>query len=279
MKKIIFLVYGVICYLSFLVAILYMISFVGDFRVSGLLGLEAPVAEVGEDARSAQAQGVSWYGLLSKTIDSGQATETLGTTLLTNVLLMLLLAVQHTIMARPAFKEKWTKIVPQPIERSTFVLVTSLILLLLFWKWLPLPPADLTVWDVGEGGLRWLLYGAFALGWVLVFYSSFLIDHFDLFGLRQVVLYWQGRERTALTFRTPGLYRWVRNPLMLGFLLAFWATPVMSGGHAFFALFMTAYIIVGIQFEERDIANALGEEYRQYRGRTSMIIPLPPKGG
>ncbi len=247
MKKTFFLVYGVVCYLSFLVAILYMIGFLGNF-------------------------------LVPKSIDSGEV-GIMGGTIMVNVLLMALFAVQHTIMARPAFKDVWTKIVPKPIERATFVLVTSAILLLIFWQWRPIPSEDLPVWNVEAAWARAVIYGVFALGWVLVFYSSFMIDHFELFGLRQVVTFWQGKESTPSTFRTPVLYRWVRNPLMLGFLLTFWATPDMSAGHALFAVVMTVYIFVGIQIEERDIGNALGDEYRRYRSRTSMIIPLPPKRG
>ena len=245
MKRHVFFIYGIVCYLFFLVTILYMIGFLGNF-------------------------------LVPKTIDTGEP-ETMGNTILIDTLLMALFAIQHTIMARPAFKAWWTRIVPRPIERSTFVLVTSLILLFLFWQWRPITYDDLPVWQTEAAWGRGMLYALFALGWVLVFWSSFLIDHFDLFGLRQVYLNWKGREYTHNPFRTPAIYRYVRNPLMLGFLLASWATPEMSAGHALFAILLTVYIFIGIQFEERDIAKLLGDDYVRYRKRTSMIIPLPPQ--
>ena len=245
MKRIVFLIYGIISYLFFFVTILYAIGFLGNFVVP-------------------------------KTIDTGEK-DTMGATVPINTLLLGLFAIQHTIMARPAFKAWWTRIVPQPIERSTFVLVTSLILLLLFWQWRPIPADVWIVWETEAAWGRGMLYALFALGWVLVFWSSFLIDHVDLFGLRQVYMYWKGQESTGSPFRTPAIYQYVRNPLMLGFLLAFWATPSMSAGHALFAILTTIYIFIGIQFEERDIAKVLGDDYLRYRKRTSMIIPLPPR--
>ncbi len=234
------MLYGIIGYASFLIAILYAIGFLGGFVVP------KPI-NTGDSAPPA----------LSVLIDS---------------LLLGLFAVQHTIMARPAFKKWWTRFIPVAIERSTFVLIASLIFLLLFWQWRPLPTV---VWSVEHSVAKALLVGLSLAGWALVFYSSFLIDHFDLFGLRQTFFHWRGRTYSHPAFQQPLLYRLVRNPLMLGFLIAFWSTPVMTQGHLLFAALATAYIFVGIQFEERDLLRILGENYRRYRQRTPMLLPWP----
>jgi protein-S-isoprenylcysteine O-methyltransferase Ste14 len=194
----------------------------------------------------------------------------IGEALLVNGACLALFAVQHTIMARRAFKRRWTRIVPVAIERSTFVLVTCLILCTTFWQWRYLPG---TVWTV-EGPLAWLLTGVSLFGWGIVLYGSFLIDHFELFGLRQVVRHYLGKEPAAPQFHERSLYRRVRHPLMLGFLLAFWATPVMSMGHLFFALMCTGYILVGIQIEERTLVAEHGDAYRAYQRRVPMLVPL-----
>ncbi len=238
MKKILFLKYGLAGYASFLVTILYAIGFVGNLWVP-------------------------------KGIDAGAAGPA-GPSILINVLLMALFAIQHTVMARPAFKRIWTKIVPEPLERSTFVLFTSAVLLLLFWQWRPMPEV---VWEAGNALAAKVLLGVYFAGWAMVFYSSFLIDHFDLFGMRQVALYFQGKAYSPKPFRTPGLYRYVRNPLMLGFVIMMWSAPMMSQGRLLFALVVTAYIFIGIRFEEKDIGDALGEEYARYRAATPMIFP------
>ena len=191
-----------------------------------------------------------------------------------NLVLLGLFAIQHTIMARLVFKRWWTKIVSEAIERSVFVLLTSLLLLLMNWQWSPLPEH---VWHVQGSGGRTALYAVAFAGWGLVLYATCLINHFDLFGLRQVWLYFKGREYTEVEFKETVLYRWVRHPIMLGFIIAFWATPDMTQGHLLFAAVTTAYILVGIQVEERTLLAIHGEDYQGYRERVSMIIPMPPK--
>lgn len=232
--------YGVLAYFVFFGTILYMIGFVGNLWVP-------------------------------KSVDTG-AVGSPGTSVVINVLLIFLFALQHTIMARPAFKEWWTQFVPKPIERSTFVLLAGIFLILLFWQWRPLPSV---VWQISRPAVIYILYGVFILGWVTVFFSTFIINHFDLFGLRQVYLYLKKQEYTPVPFQVASLYKIVRNPLMLGFILAFWATPLMTQGHLLFSVTWTVYILVGIQFEERTLMKVLGQEYIQYRYQTSMIMPLP----
>jgi protein-S-isoprenylcysteine O-methyltransferase Ste14 len=191
--------------------------------------------------------------------------------LMMNVVLLLLLPIQHSIMARPSFKAKWTRIVPEAIERSTFVLVTGLLLWLLYWQWRPMPEL---VWDIKTSSLRSLLMALYFAGWVLLFGSSFLIDHFDLFGLRQVYFCLQGKEYTPPVFVERLVYKWIRHPLMLGFITAFWAAPTMTQGRLLFASVTTAYIMVGIQMEERDLIANHGDDYKDYRQRTGMLLPI-----
>ena len=240
MSRVVIFLYGLLAYACFFFTILYAIGFVG--------GIVVP-----------------------KGIDDGTV-GAVGPSILINVAFLLTFAVQHTIMARPAFKRWWTRIIPKAAERSTFVIVTSAILVTTFWQWRPLTGI---VWDVETPALRAVLWGGFALGWGMVFYSTFLIDHFDLFGLRQVVLNLRRRPYAPTPFVERSLYRIVRNPLMLGFVIAFWTTPTMTTGHLLFAAVTTAYIIFGINVEERDIAKALGPEYESYRARTPMLIPIP----
>ena len=237
MKRFLILVYGVACYAIFFVTFLYAIGFVG--------GIGVP-----------------------KSIDS-TPTLGLGAAVAINLLLLGAFALQHSVMARPAFKRAWTRIVPEAAERSTYVLFSSLALILLFWQWQPM---GLVVWQVDNAFGRVLLYAAFAFGWALVFVSTLLLNHFDLFGLRQVWLQFRGRPYTDLPFKTPGLYRIVRHPLYVGWFFAFWSTPVMTAAHFVFALMTTVYILIAIRLEERDLVAAL-PEYAEYRRRVPMIVP------
>ena len=232
--------YGIIAYLIFLVAFLYAIAFVGNI------------------------------GLVPKTIDSGPAGPFLKA-LIVDAILLSLFAVQHSVMARQWFKRAWKKIVPEPVERSTYVLLASLILLLLFWKW---HPVKSVIWDVRNPNGRTILQGLFWIGWGMVLVSTWLVDHFDLFGLKQVFYYARGKRIEPLPFKNPALYKIVRHPIYLGFIIAFWATPRMTTGHLFFAIMTTAYILVAIQFEERDLIKFYGDQYRHYRQQVSMLFPL-----
>jgi methanethiol S-methyltransferase len=238
--RILAFLYGLICYLIFLVAFLYAIAFVGNIS------------------------------LVPKTIDSGSAGP-FTKALIINAILLSLFAVQHSVMARQWFKRAWKKIVPEPVERSTYVLLASLMLLLLFWKWHPM---EGIIWDVRNANGKALLVGLFWIGWGMVLLSTYLVDHFDLFGLKQVFSYLVGKRAEPPPFKNPALYKIVRHPIYLGFIIAFWATPRMTGGHLFFAIMTTAYILVAIQFEERDLIKFYGDNYRRYREQVSMLFPL-----
>ena len=230
--------YGLVAYFAFFGTILYAIGFV--------MGLVVP-----------------------KTIDSGTVSST-NQALLVNLLLMSLFAVQHSVMARRQFKEWWTQYVPKSVERSTYVLFASLTLMLLFWQWCPMPAI---VWQIDEPGIAMTVATVSLVGWVMFFTSTFLINHFELFGLHQVASNLAGREMPAPRFRTPLYYKFVRHPIYLGFIIAFWAAPTMSAGHLLFAAVTTVYIFVGIWLEERDLVDLFGDEYRHYRQRVSMLLP------
>jgi protein-S-isoprenylcysteine O-methyltransferase Ste14 len=208
--------------------------------------------------------------VVPKSIDSGR-TAPLGVALLINAGLLAIFAVQHSVMARPWFKRTWTRFIPKQAERSTYVLISSLALILLFWLWQPIGGV---VWNVEQPVLRMVLYGVFALGFAIVLISTFLINHFDLFGLRQVYLYLLGKEYTQLRFGTPLLYRHIRHPLYLGWLFAFWATPTMTIAHFVFAIATTVYIFMAIQFEEKDLLDTFGDDYARYRESVPMIVPV-----
>jgi protein-S-isoprenylcysteine O-methyltransferase Ste14 len=235
--RLLILFYAIASYAVFFVSTLYAIGFVGNFAVP-------------------------------KSIDTGRPAS-LGEAIGVNLLLLGIFAIQHSIMARPAFKRWWTTILPPAAQRSTYVLLSSLLLLLLFWQWRPIP---IRIWQV-DGIAAWLLIGVYWLGWCIMIASTFMIDHFDLTGLRQAFFALRGTAAPDQSFRTPLLYKVVRHPMMLGLLLAFWATPEMTVGHLLFAIANTVYILVGMQLEERDLVAEFGATYQRYRERVPMVLP------
>jgi protein-S-isoprenylcysteine O-methyltransferase Ste14 len=240
MSRWLILIYGVVAYVVFLGSFLYAIGFISGTAVP-------------------------------KTINSGPVTAT-STAVLVNLVLLSLFAIQHSLMARPFFKRWWTQYVPPAAERSTYVLASSLVLLLIFWQWRPLPS---TVWNVMQPAGVGVLWGVCAAGWLIVLASTFLINHFDLFGLRQISLNFVGRPYSPVPFQTNWLYRSVRHPIMLGFLIAFWATPRMTQGHLLFAAVVTAYVLVALQLEERDLVAQHGAVYSAYQKQVRMLLPIP----
>ncbi len=237
-------IYGVVCYAVCLATFVYAIAFLGDFGVV-------------------------------KSIDSGPETP-LGAALAINAGLLGLFAVQHSVMARPWFKRAWTRFVPEPAERSTYVLFSSAAMILLFWQWRPMGGV---IWQVTDPTARLAIWAVYALGWAVLLLATFLINHFDLFGLRQVWLHLTGRPYTTLEFRTPLFYRYVRHPLYVGWLMIFWATPSMTTAHLVFAVATTAYILLAIQWEERDLMRLHGERYRLYREQVPKLLPFRAKRG
>lgn len=242
MGRALVLAYGAVAYGTFVAAFLYLIGFVGDMVVP-------------------------------KSIDSGEPGP-LGQAILVNLTLIGLFAVQHSVMARPAFKSWWTRFVPKPIERSTYVLLASLVLALLYWQWRPIPTP---LWDIERPLAAAFLTGLFFLGWALALYSTLIIDHFDLFGLRQAYLHFGNRPYTHPPFAVRSLYRLVRHPLMVGILIGIWSTPTMTAGHLLFSVLMTGYIFVGVMLEERDLAQFIGRDYDLYCARTPRFLPSLPK--
>ena len=242
MGRVLAFLYGVVSYVIFFGAFCYAIGFVENV-------------------------------LVPKSIDSGTEGD-LVPSIIVNALLLGLFAVQHSVMARPTFKKAWTKVIPVSIERSTFVLLSSLILILLYQQWRPLTGE---VWTVANETGRIALQAISYFGWAMVLISTFLINHFDLFGLRQVYLNLQGKEYTALPFRTIGFYKYMRHPLMTGFLIAFWSTPDMTVGHLLFAGATTGFILIALQLEERNLIDFHGDAYKDYKRRVSMLIPMPAK--
>jgi methanethiol S-methyltransferase len=241
MKRSLVLIYGVVCYAVFFATFLYGIGFIGNF-------------------------------IVPTSIDAAPFTG-LGEAIAIDTLLLGIFALQHSIMARPAFKRWWTRLIPTAMERSTYTLLSSVALALVFWQWRPI---GAVIWHADSEVLRTLLYAGYASGWLVLLVSTFLINHFDLFGLRQVWLYFRGRPYTEIPFRTPALYRLVRHPIYVGWLLAFWCTPTMTAAHLLFAILTTAYILIAIQFEERDLTHAF-PEYATYRERVPMLIPFARK--
>jgi protein-S-isoprenylcysteine O-methyltransferase Ste14 len=238
LKRLMFFLYGLTCYVIFLGTFLYAIAFVGGFFVPRQLD-----------------------GPLETSVPAAVAID---------CVLLTIFAVQHSVMARKWFKERWTQIIPWAVERSTYVLCASGALLLLFWQWRPI---GMEIWSIENPMARAVLWTLFAAGWGTVLVVTFLINHFDLFGLRQVWLPLIGKPYTRISFRTPAPYRFVRHPLYFGFLLAFWMTPTMTAAHLMFALATTAYIVIAIQFEEKDLVAEHGKSYENYRRTVPMLIP------
>ncbi|MCW2661909.1 MAG: hypothetical protein JWP83_3061 [Mycobacterium sp.] len=238
MKRYLIIGYGAAAYLLFLAAFLYLIGFVANI-------------------------------LVPRTVDHGLPAP-IGQAVVVNALLVGAFGVQHSVMARPAFKAWWTRFVPPSMERSTYVVLSSAVLVLLYWQWRDMPAV---IWDVRQPAGRLAVWALFWLGWAIALASTFMVSHFDLFGLRQVYLAWRGKPYTHIGFNARLLYRLVRHPLMLGFLIAFWAAPTMTAGHLLFSIAMTGYILIAVQLEERNLVAELGDEYRDYRREVPMLLP------
>lgn len=239
MNRVLVSLYGVVSYIVFFLSFLYAIGFLGGFVVP-------------------------------KSINSGEPGPIVFS-LLINVVLLSLFAIQHSVMARPIFKKWFTRLIPEAIERSTYVLLSSLLLFLLFGLWQPMPDV---IWSIESSIGKTIMMGIFCLGWIVVLLSTFMINHFDLFGLRQIYINYKGQEYRHLEFRVVGLYKLCRHPIMLGFIIAFWATPLMTVGHLLFAVTTTAYIFVALQLEERDLITFFGDVYKNYQDKVPMVFPF-----
>ena len=254
MQRALILLFGLLAYGVFFATFLYLIAFVGNLQTTAL------------------TQWLPWLpALVPHSLDAGRAAEPLALSVALNLGLILLFGLQHSVMARLGFKAWLKRHLPAAAERSVYVLLASLVLILLFWQWRPMPA---TLWAAESAAGQALGWSVFALGFGIVLLSTFLIDHFDLFGLRQAWRAFRAREAAAHRFVTPLFYRWVRHPIYLGFILAFWGGPSMSQGHLLFAAAMSAYILIAIRFEERDLVRQLGERYRRYREEVPMLLPF-----
>lgn len=251
MKKLLFFFYAIICYLIFFATFLYLIGFMENVS-------QFSFAE-------------SIYPLFSKTVDIGEAALPVLPSILVNLLLIALFGIQHSVMARNGFKQKWAKAIPLAVERSTYVLFTSIVLIVLYYFW---QPVTMPIWNLHDSVIGDVFFILSLAGWGMVLISTFLINHFDLFGLRQPYLYSKTNEVEKLTFRTPGFYKMVRHPIYLGFLIAFWFAPFMTVGHFVFSMGMTIYIFIGIYHEEKDLIKAFGEKYHNYRLAVPKILPF-----
>lgn len=255
MKKLIYIIYAILCYVIFFATFLYLIGFVENVTQFDF--------------------AKEYAAYFPNTLDFGTPSVGIAAAILINLGLIALFGLQHSGMARPGFKEKWTKIVPTPIERSTYVLLASIMLIILFYFWQPI---TVGIWDFSGTPTGNIFLVLSLLGWGLILISTFVINHFDLFGLRQVYLFAKNNTASVkIEFQTPNLYKFVRHPLYLGFLMAFWFAPVMTVGHALFTVGMTLYIFIGIYHEENDLVNAFGEKYSTYRKQVPKIIPFTKK--
>jgi protein-S-isoprenylcysteine O-methyltransferase Ste14 len=239
MSRTLMLLFAIVCYAIFFATFLYLIAFVGDF------------------------------GLAARTVDKGPIAQPLVAALI-DVVLIALFGLQHSVMARPAFKAKWTRLIPHAAERSVYVLAASVMLMILFLGWRPI---GTTIWDAANPTLQMLLWALFCIGWGMVLVSTFLINHFELFGLQQAWFNLSGREAAQPELKQPLFYRWVAHPMMLGFFFAFWAIPTMTAGHLLLAAGMSAYILIALRYEERDLTSLFGDDYRRYRAGVGLLLP------
>ncbi len=251
MRKLVYMFYAIMCYFIFFATFLYMIGFVEN---------------VTNFSFSAQI-----HHLFPKTLDTGTRSLPVFPAILTNIFLVALFGIQHSVMARQGFKKKWTKLIPRPVERSTYVLLASIMLIVLYVFW---QPVKFSIWNVSQTLTGSILFIVSMSGWGMLLISTFLINHFDLFGLRQVYRYARNEEPYQLKFRTPMFYKMVRHPIYFSFLIIFWFTPVMTIGHFVFSTAMTTYILIGIYHEEKDLLHFHGQSYQRYRKEVPRLIPF-----